>query len=306
MDILNTLDAVLSATMRMSTPLILGSIGALFSKRVGVMALGMEGMISMGAFMAVVGSYYTGNAYIGILCGMLGGLIFAHLHALLTVKYLVDHVLSGLGLNLLTKAFIPLMLQILWQTSTNSPVVGAVKPIVIPFFKDIPILGAIFYLQSPLTYLAWILVPISWVILFKTVFGSRLRIIGNNPYAASTAGVNVKMYKYIGVLMSGAFGGLAGAYLSISQLNLYLDGMSAERGYISVVINVLGSSNPIFVFPAALLFGLAESIQIILQNTQVPAYLLGMIPYIVTLIALIFAKNKAAGGAFVGKHFVEE
>lgn len=302
----NTLDLILSSTLRMSTPLILAALGAMFSNRSGIMALGLEGMISFGAFTAVWGSWHFDSPAIGLACGMVGGMLFGVLHGVLTIRYHVNHIISGLGLNLFVFAFIPLMLKVLWNLSSNSPQVPAISNIVIPAFKNVPILGALFYSNSPLTWLAFLLVPLIWTVLYKTVFGMRLRVIGNNPYAASTAGVDVKRYKYCAVVICGALAGLAGSFLSICQLNLYSDGMSAQRGYIAIAINALGGSNPVGILFAGMLFGFTDATQIFLQGSIVPVQLLKTVPYVATLIALVLVGKQKSGAAFLGKHFEEQ
>ena len=167
-------------------------------------------------------------------------------------------------------------------------------------------MGALFSGQFLVTYIAILLVPLTWFLMFRTKFGMRVRIIGNNPYVASTSGIQVNRYKYMCMLLCGILAGLAGAFLSVCQMNMFVEGMSSERGYISNVICALGSSNPVGILAASLFFGLAEAAQLSLQDLNIPSQLLRMLPYCVTVIALVFVRGNRGVAAFEGKHFEEE
>lgn len=305
MNFVNLIELALGATLRMSTPLFLASLGGIFASRSGIMALGLEGMISVGAFSAVLGSYIFGNGVIGILTGVLVGALVGVFNAWLCIKYHVNHVIAGLGVNMMVAALTSILLQVIWNSSSNSPKVASVRHITVPVLSEIPVAGALFTNQSVVTYLGILIIPLVWCVLFKTVFGVRVRVIGNNPYSASTAGVNVNRYKYTAMFICGAFAGLAGAYLSVCQLDLFMESMSAERGYISNVICALGAYNPIGIFLASIFFGFADAGQIFLKDTNIPPQLMRTLPYIATLIALMVVKNKSGAAMFVGKHFDE-
>lgn len=305
MDILKLIEMTLSATMRMGTPLLLASVGGMFASRCGIMPLGVEGMITIGAFSAVCGSYFTASPWIGLLLGVAVSSALALLNAWLCIRFHVNHIIGGLGLNMLVAAVVGIFLQTLWGSSTNSPSVESVKGLDLPFLTDIPIVGALFSGQFLVTYVAILLVPLTWFLLFRTKFGMRVRIIGNNPYVASTSGVQVNRYKYMCMLLCGILAGLAGAFLSICQMNMFVEGMSSERGYISNVICALGSSNPVGILGASFLFGLADAAQLSLQDLNIPSQLLRMLPYCVTVIALMFVKGNRGIAAFEGKHFEE-
>lgn len=299
------MELTLGATLRMSTPLLLAALGGMFATRSGIMALGLEGMISAGAFSAVLGSYLFNSGPAGILIGVSVGAGVGIFNAWLCIKYHVNHVIAGLGINMSVAALTAILLQVIWNSSSNSPKVAAVPHITVPFLSDIPILGALFTNQSVVTFFGVVIIPAVWFILFKTVFGMRIRVIGNNPYTASTAGVNVNRYKYTAMFICGGFAGLAGSYLSLCQLNLFMEGISAERGYIANVICALGASNPIGILIASIFFGFADAGQLFLQDMNIPSQLIRTIPYVATLIALMLVKNKNSGSLFVGQHFDE-
>lgn len=304
--IFNNLEAILVSTIRMSIPLILAAVGGSFSARCGVMALGLEGMLLSGAFSAVCGSYYSGSPWIGLLCGMLGGLVIGLLHGVLTTKYKVDHIISGIGLNLFTISFTTLFLQLVWGNRGNSPTVNVLPRISIKGVENIPFLGPILTDQSMFFYLTIIIVIFSWILIFKTPFGLRLRMVGENPEAARSVGINVKKVRYLGVSICGILCGLGGAYLSIDHLNLFVREMTAGRGYISVVINILGRFNPLGIVGSSFLFGFAEAIQMTLQGGKIPDQIVQMIPYLVTILVLALGVKHIKPPAGMGKNIDDQ
>jgi len=285
----------------MSVPMILASAGAAFSMRSGVSDLGCEGMMISGSLFAVITSYYTGSAWLGLLGGILAGGTIAMLHAVMHVTYRVNATISGMCVNLLGLAISPLILQMIWQQRNSSSRVAAFSPIKLSFLDHIPVLGTILNQQNILFYLAIILIAGGWFFLFKTTRGLRLRMVGENPQAASTVGINVVGYKYFGVLMCGLLCGMGGAYLSIGQLDLFVDGMTAGRGYIAVVINAFGRYNPLGTLLGGLFFGFFDSMQVVFQDSGVPNQLMRMIPYLFTLAVISFGVRGLRTPAGVGK-----
>jgi simple sugar transport system permease protein len=292
---------IISSTLSLSIPLILAALGGVFSVRSGIMALGLESMMLFGSFSAVLGSYYSGNAYIGLLCGIGGGMILGILHGLFCVRYKMNQVISGIGLNLLSSATTTLLMQVIWNNKGSSESVKSVS-LRLHFFDSLPILGPIFSKQSFLLIVTIVVALVGWVVLFKTPFGLRMRMVGENPKAASSVGIRVHAMKYVGVLICGALAGLGGAYLSIDSLNMFVRDMSAGRGYIAVAIAILSRYNPLNAVLAGLLFGFCEAMQIYLQGFGVPSQLIQMIPYIVTLFVLVFGVKNITPPAGVGKH----
>lgn len=301
MDLFGQIPGIISSMLFMSIPLILAALGGVFSVRAGIMALGLESMILTGAFTAVVGSYYSGNAWIGFLCGILGGILFGICHGVLCIRYKVNQVISGIGLNLLATAASTLLMQIIWGNKGSSESVQSITTR-LTMFKDIPILGEILSKQSIVLVFTIILAVAGWFLLFKTPFGLRLRMVGENPKAASTMGIPVKRMKYIGVIICGALAGMAGAYLSIDNLNMFVRDMSASRGYIAIAIAILSRYNPLGVLLCGGLFGLCDAIQIYAQGYGIPSQLVQMIPYIVTLIILTVGVKNIQPPAGVGKY----
>lgn len=284
---MNELISIFTSTFSMSVPLILAALGGVLSVRCGVMALGLESMMTMGAFCGVLGSYYTESAALGVICGILGGAFFGLCHAILCVRYKVNQVISGIGLNLLAVAASTLLMQLLWDNKGSSPQVASIEASVY---------------TSPITYIMLITVAAEFFLLFYTRFGLRLRMVGENPKAAAAVGLPVHKIKYIGVIACGCLAGLGGAYLSIDHLDMYVRDMSAGRGYIAVAIMILAKYNPIKVLLCALIFGFSDAMQINFQGYGVPPQIMAMAPYIVTLLVLAFGVRHITPPAGVGCH----
>lgn len=301
-DIFNNFSAILISTISMSIPLIFASVGGVYSVRSGIMALGLESMMMTGAFSAVLGVYLTGNVFLGFICGILGGALLGIMHGILCVRYKVNQVISGIGLNLLALAATTLTMQLIWGNRGSSPQVNSIEGNIGGFIEKIPFIGPIIAHQSIMFVVMIIVVIAGWIILFKTKYGLRLRMVGENPKAASSVGLKVHSIKYSGVLICGALAGLGGAYLSLDHLNMFVRNMTAGRGYIAVVITILGRYNPIGVAACALIFGFCDAIQIYLQGQGIPSQLIQTIPYVVTLLILTFGVKHIKPPAGVGKH----
>ena len=293
--------SIVASTLRSSVPLILAATGGCFSMRAGVSDLGLEGMMLAGSFFSVLGSWLTGSPWIGLLFGMAFGVIFSMLHAIMHISYKVNASISGMCVNLLAGATTPLLLNVIFGMNGKSQMVKAFSKPNWPWLQNIPVLGRILGAQNILFFLAIILVIISWVFIFRTKLGLRMRMVSENPQAASTVGVNVKAYKYFGVAMSGCLSGLAGAYLSLGQMNLFVEQMTSGRGYIAVVINAFGRNNPIGALLGSIFFGFFDSLQTIFQSV-LPSQLVMMTPYVFTMLVITFALRGGKGPAGVGKH----
>ena len=293
--------SILASTLRSSVPLILASMGGCFSMRAGVSDLGLEGMMLAGSFFAVLGSWISGNAWIGLLTGILFGAVFSMLHAVMHISYKVNASISGMCVNLLASAVTPLLLNVIFGMSGKSVSVAAFAKPNWGILQKIPVIGRILGAENILFFLTILLVIVSWIFLYKTTLGLRMRMVSENPQAASTVGLNVRIYKYFGVAMSGAFAGLGGAYLSLGQMNLFVEDMTSGRGYIAVVINAFGRYNPVGALGGSLFFGFFDSLQTIFQSI-LPSQLVMMTPYVFTLLVITFGLKGGKAPAGVGKH----
>ena len=293
--------SILASTLRSSVPLILASMGGCFSMRAGVSDLGLDGMMLAGSFFAVLGSWISGNAWIGLLTGILFGAVFSMLHAVMHISYKVNASISGMCVNLLASAVTPLLLNVIFGMSGKSVSVAAFAKPNWGILQKIPVIGRMLGAQNILFFLTILLVIVSWIFLYKTTLGLRMRMVSENPQAASTVGLNVRIYKYFGVAMSGAFAGLGGAYLSLGQMNLFVEDMTSGRGYIAVVINAFGRYNPVGALGGSLFFGFFDSLQTIFQSI-LPSQLVMMTPYVFTLLVITFGLKGGKAPAGVGKH----
>ncbi|MBU9738970.1 ABC transporter permease [Diplocloster agilis] len=272
------IETIWISTIRMSIPLTLAATGSIFCERAGIISLVLEGMMLSGAFAAVCGSYYTGSALAGVLCGILAGTLIGLLHGILSLRYKVNQVISGVGLNLLVTAVTTLSMQLLWGNRGNSPQV-----------QGIPHFTGVLSGQSVMTFITLALTAGAWFVMMKTRYGLRLRLTGESPEAAQTLGLPVQKLKYSGVLVCGAFCGLAGAYLSLDHLNLFVREMTAGRGYIAYVVAIFGRYHPVGALLGALFFGFFDAFQISLQGKGLPPQLFVVLPYVVTILIITFA-----------------
>lgn len=297
------IESLLLTTLRMSIPLVIAAMGGIFATRSGMMVMGLESMMLAGAFGAVLFSYLTESVALGFLMGIVFGIVIGLVYAVLTIRFRVAQVIGGIALNLFVIACTTVLMQFVWGNAGNSPAVNSLKTNVsLGAFEQIPILGPVLSGMSINFYVAILLIFVTKFVVFNTSFGLRLRMIGENPTAASTLGIKVRGYKYIAMTICGAFAGFAGAYLSIDQLNMFSKNMIAGRGFIVVVMLALGRYNPVGAALAALLFGFSDALQINLQQMfSIPAQLVQMIPYVVTLIVITVAVRHVKGPAGTGK-----
>lgn len=290
-EILDFLGLLLLSSLRTSTPLILAAVGGSVCARSGIMAMGMEGFMLIAAFGAAWGSHVTQNAWLGLVCGILLGIFYSLIYAVLSVSFAVNQVICGIGMNMFALGFTTSMTEIVWGTRAYSDTVPTLTHLNLPLVGDISIM-------VPLAILCAILL---YIYLFKTPQGLHMRIVGENPIAAKTIGINTKKFKYLGVLICGLLCSLAGSFLSIDHVNRFVMDMTAGRGYIAVSVNILGRFNPLGAIAGGLIFGVADSLQNVVTTASIPGQLLSMIPYIVTLLVISFAVRYVSSPAGMGK-----
>jgi simple sugar transport system permease protein len=286
---------LLAATLRLATPIAYGSLGGLFSERAGIVNIGLEGMMLTGAFAGVAVSQFSGLAWLGVLAAVTAGGLLGLLHGVITVRYAGNQVVSGTGINIFALGFTAYMSQVLWGSrGASEGNVPGLSPINIEFLKDVPIIGDVILGHTPLVYLMIIITVISYIILFKTPLGLRIRAVGERPEAADTAGINVFKTKYLCLIISGMLAGLGGAFLSLGHLNLFALGMTGGRGFIALAAMILGKWMPFGAFGASVLFGFADALQMRLQSLGIlPPQIILAIPYILTVAVLAGVVGKA-------------
>jgi general nucleoside transport system permease protein len=289
MDLSQIFDAtLLNSTFRYITPILLAALGGLICERVGVFNIALEGLMLWGAYFAVVGSFYTENALLGVATAFVLGIVLAAVFGIIVIPLKGNMIVSGIALNLLIAGATIFLLRAMFgvKGAFQDPKLQGLGKINIPIIENIPVLGPILSGHSWLVYLSWVLTIVVYLLLFKTPLGLRMRGVGEQPEAAATLGVNVNWIRFGAILASGALCGLAGAQLSLGQVTLFVENMSAGRGWIAVVAVMLGQAHPFGVFLASVLFGFADSIGFRLQAYGLPTQFTGMVPYLVTLAAL--------------------
>ena len=283
-----------AAAIRMATPIVYASLGGIFSERVGIINIGLEGMMLASAFTGVAVSHYTANPWLGVLAAVLMGGLIALFHAVLTVKFAGNQIVSGTGINIFAMGFTAYMSQVIWGSRGASDSVPGIEDISIPLLVDIPVIGEIVGTHSPLVYVMVLVTVLSYVVLFRTPLGLRIRAVGEHPTAAETAGIDVFRIKYLCVTVSGMLAGFGGAFLSLCHLNLFARGMTGGRGFIAMAAMIFGKWMPFGAFGASLLFGLADALQMRLQALGLlPSQIILTIPYLLTVAVLAGVVGKA-------------
>jgi ABC-type uncharacterized transport system permease subunit len=285
---LNLTGMLVSSLVR-ATPIALAALSGLYSERSGVVNIGIEGMMLVGSFVAVVFASITGNMFIGVITGILAGVLLAALHAVLSIKYRVDQIVSGAGIIILALGVTSYLQRAFLNVYPNLNQPGpAIAAFPIPILWRIPVLGPVFFNLSPIIYTLFALLIITQILMNKTRWGLRVRSVGEHPKAADTLGINVFRIRYISVLLSGAIAGLSGAYMSIGAAGRFNEGMSAGKGFLGLAAMIFGNWNPFGAFAGSLIFGFFDSWQekLSLLQVGVPVDLLGMAPYIATMIVL--------------------
>lgn len=289
---------LLATTLRVATPLTLGALGGLYCERSGVVNIAIEGMMLMGAFASYVGGVVTGSLWSGLLIGMLSAAAMALLHAALSVTFRVDQIISGTVVNILAFGITGFYYDQFF--SRSAPTAGKLPQITIPLLDQIPVFGRLFT-QQPVVWIALLLVVVTHFVMYFTRWGLRTRAVGEHPRAADTVGVNVYFMRYMNVVIGGAIAGLAGVYL-IAEVSVFSPGMTVGRGFIALAALVFGKWTPLGSWGAALLFGFAQAVQINIQQCGVdfPAQIIGMLPYVVTIIVLAGVVGRSTAPAADG------
>ncbi|MDI3298440.1 MAG: ABC transporter permease [Bacillota bacterium] len=273
-------------TISWGAPIALAALGGTFSERTGVVNIAMEGLMLISAFFSVLGAWALHNAWLGLGVGVVSAMLFALLFAWGAIRFKADQIILGMAINTLAMGLTGYLLNTIFGyggTPVNTPQLPTVS---IPLLASIPWLGPVLFRQNVLIYALFILLVLSHFLLFHTRLGLRMRAVGEHPQAADAAGINVYRIRYLGVLLSGFFSGLAGAYLSIGALNSFNVNMSNGRGYIALAAMIFGGWTPLGAFGASMLFGFASSIAFNLQGLGIPKDLVLMLPYVATIVAL--------------------
>ncbi len=299
---------LLSATLRMATPIIFATLGEIISERAGVLNLGIEGIMLMGAMTGFLVTMSSGSLWLGVFMAMLVGMLLAFLMAVLAVYLGLSQHVSGLGITLFSTGLAMFIYRLHFGSPTVPPTVKPFKEVAIPLLSKIPIIGQGIFVQYTLTYISWILIPIVAILLYKTSIGLKIRVVGENPFAADTVGVNVNLTRTLSVVAGGAFMGVAGAFLTLAYQNMFLIDVVGGRGWISIAMVIFGNWDPLKGALGAVLFGFLDGFQLRLQalGFKIPFHVFLMIPYLLTIIALISVSRKATVPAGLLKPYRRE
>jgi simple sugar transport system permease protein len=293
---------ILATGIRLATPFLLAALGEMFTQRSGVYNLGIEGIMLMGAFMGFFVTWRTGNIYLGILISLIVGALMGLLMGIVSITFKAEQGISGIGLYMFGWGLSGLLFRLYVGAITT---IEGLRPVKIPGLGDIPYIGTIFFNHNWLVYLAYILVPISWLVLYKTTWGLKVRAVGTTPEAADTLGVSVDGIRYQCLILGSMLAGLAGAYLTVGQANMYADYITAGRGFIAVALVYFGRWSPFGILAGSLLFSMADSFQQWVQvlGISVPYELAVILPYIITIMALAVSFGRVWAPAALGRPY---
>ncbi len=293
---------ILASGIRLATPYLYAALGETLSQRSGVLNLGVEGQMLMGAFAAFYVTFQTGNLWLGMLAAVVVGALMGLAMAFVSINLQAVQGISGIGFYLFGLGMSTLLFQMLLGTVET---VQGFAPIHIPVLSDIPVIGEIFFRQNILVYIAFALVPIAQFVLLRTTLGLKIRAVGENPEAADSLGVSVSTVRYVTVTLGGIMSGIAGASMSIGLLNVFQQNMTSGLGFIAVALVYFGGWRPFGVMLGALLFSMVNALQLRLQveGVPIPSDLMVMMPYILTIIALVLTVQRVRSPSALTKPF---
>ncbi|WP_426449775.1 ABC transporter permease [Paenibacillus sp. S-38] len=312
MDILRIAGELVNTTLVFSTALIFTALGGILSERSGVVNIGLEGLMVCGAFASAVAAYYAEAAglmgaapWLGLAAGLLFAMLVSVIHAVASITFKADQVVSGVVINFLAAGATVYLVKILFAGSGQTETLNtAFHKMAVPVLSRIPLLGTALFYAYPTTYLALALAAAVWYVLFKTPFGLRLRAVGEHPGAADTLGVGVSPLRYAAVLLSGAFAGLGGATITLTTTSNFSHNTISGQGFIALAAMIFGKWHPFGALGAALFFGFAQALRNFVQLFEfargIPMEFLYMLPYVLTILVLAGAVGRAYPPAALG------
>ena len=281
-------------TVRIAIPYLFAASGGVVAERAGVVSLTLEGFMLSGAFCATLGSHYSGSAWVGVLCGVAGGVVMGLLHAIASIRFKADQIVVGIAINLLVVGLTRFFLHLAFDSSSNSPRVAG-------FGGENAWSGVMALVSNPLVWVGLVLVPVMGWLMYRTPLGLRIRAVGEHPVAAESVGVPVPRVRYLAVTLSGVLAALGGVYLALDQ-HQFTDQMTAGRGYVALAAVIFGRWDPVRAGIACLFFAAAETLQIQLQSLQaIPSQFVSMIPYLLTIVALAGLVGRSVPPAALGR-----
>jgi len=302
------ISGLIGAMMRMATPIIFATLGEILAERSGVLNLGIEGIMLMGAMTGFLVSISSGSLWFGVLMAALVGMALGLLMAFLSVHLGLSQHVSGLGITLFAAGLAMFIYRLHFGSPTVPPTVKPFQQVVIPWLSEIPIIGPGLFKQYTLTYIAWLLVPAISILLYNTNVGLKIRTVGENPIVADTVGVNVVLTRTLCLVAGGALMGIGGAFLTLAHQNMFLIDVIGGRGWVAIAMVIFGNWDPVKGTLGALIFGCLDGLQLRLQGLgfRLSFHVFLMIPYLLTIVALVSVSRKASVPAGLLKPYRRE
>jgi general nucleoside transport system permease protein len=293
--------AIFASTIRLAVPYTLSGLGGTYSERAGVVNIGLEGQMLSGAFAAVAVTNLLGSAWLGLLSAIVVGMLLGLIHGVVCISFKADQIVSGLAIIIFSAGITVFFSWLLFDKTQ----IQAIATLKVPLLHDLAFFKTLFSQIPPLVFVTVFIVVISHLLIFKTVFGLRLRAVGEYPKAADTLGVNVYRMRYLATIISGALAGMGGAYLSLEHAHYFVKGISAGRGFIGLAAMIFGKWTPLGTAGAGLLFGFGEAVKPYLPKV-VPSQFIDMVPYLLTIFVLASAVGRATPPASDGIPYSKE
>ena len=294
----------IGAALRLSCPLIIGSTGGCFNEKTSTGNIAYECFMLTGCFFGAYGSYLTGSPFLGTIIAALSGIVLGVIYGVLCYHLNCNPMIVSIAYNNASWALTTLLLVIVWDTrgQFNSPLIVSYETVKFKIFENNEVLNEIFNGNIAMVYVAYVIAFIGWVVMYKTPFGLRLQGVGINPDAAQAAGINVRKYRWICLLIMGAMMGAAGSYMPLCGMSLFSENMTAGRGFLCLTAILVGKGNPLKTMLVAMMFGYASSVSLLLTSYNIPSQLVNMIPYLMVLVLLIVSGlKKFKGKADIGE-----
>jgi simple sugar transport system permease protein len=290
------ISGLIGAMMRMATPIIFATLGEILAERSGVLNLGIEGIMLMGAMTGFLVSMASGSLWVGVLAAAVVGMILGLLMAFLSVHLGLSQHVSGLGITLFSTGLAMFVYRLHFGSPLVPPTVQPFKQVAIPLLSQIPVIGPGLFNQYGLTYVAWLLIPAMSILLYKTKMGLKIRTVGENPVVADTVGVDVNLTRTVCLVVGGALMGMGGAFLTLAHQNMFLIDVIGGRGWVAIAMVIFGNWDPLKGALGAMIFGFLDGFQLRLQGMgiDIPFHVFLMIPYLLTIVVLVGVSRRAA------------
>ncbi|MGE5481300.1 MAG: ABC transporter permease [Bacteroidota bacterium] len=298
----------IAVSLRCATPILFAALGVLFMARAGIVNMGAEGMMLVGAFAAVTGSFYTGSAWLGLLIAATAAAAIGAVFAYVTVSLRGNQMVTGAAINILAAGLTSTFNRVIFGINTTPPKIAVFQPFAVPLFSKLPVAGPLLFNLSPLVYLCLLAVPVAHFLLYRTDWGLAVRATGEHPRAVESVGIDIFRVRYATTIGGAALAGVGGGFLSLGMLSFFAENMVAGRGYIALAAVIFGKYTPGGTLGAALLFGAGNSLQFLLQasGSKIPQDFFLMVPYVLTLAALCGFVGRATAPAQLGRPYAKE